>query len=202
MYNVYPYLYRDSRVMPKLSEDDVGSAREYKRGDLEGYVVAENFASQNYSDCTKALALANINSLKILRADMTPREYINILIKQGQVPDKHFKYRQLESAYEITELNSSKDPVKQVLFYSPNGNGDVSVECKYFTPDSGRCFKLVQYKKDGTVNTITDFENIYDEQSAANELEKIEQVRQAQKIANQTVPIQKGKKPFEKMRSV
>ena len=90
MYNVYPYMYRNFRAPNRSEHESVGQQVPFKRGDLEGYVAAKDFASRPYAACTRANALAQIHSGNVLRADMTPKEYINLLIKQ---PIQDMKFR-------------------------------------------------------------------------------------------------------------
>ena len=152
-YDVYPYSYRSLRFSPQQAEEIVDfRQQEQKRGDLEGYLAAKDFASQAYSAGVSSNAQANIRQLNHLRHDITSREYINILIKQGQVPEKHFKYQQNGTKEIVTELNSNKDIVKQVIFDSDVG-AIVPVMSRYYNPDIGLVVKEVQYYKDGNIKT-------------------------------------------------
>lgn len=141
MYNVYPYMYPNLRSSRRGEQEGVGTQMPFKRGDLEGYVAAKDFASKPYAACTRANAMAKIHSGNVLRADMTPKEYINLLIRQGQVPDKHFKYQQTDTGYEISEINSFKEVTKKVVFNKPEYDSDTPVVCKYYTPDTGRALR-------------------------------------------------------------
>ncbi len=195
MYNVYPYMYRNFRASNQGEHESIGQQMPFKRGDLEGYVAAKDFASKPYADCTRATAFANINSNNKLRANMTPKEYINLLIKQGQVPDKHFTYKQTDSGYEISEINSFKEVTKRVIFNKPEHDKDVRIVCKYYTPDTGRQFKEVRYRTDGEVETKTEYENdLLNENETIEQLQKIEELKKA---GPQTVPIKGGGNPFE-----
>ena len=194
MYNVYPYMYRNFRTPRQGENESIGQYTPFKRGDLEGYVAAKDFTSVPYAACTRANAMAAINSGTILRADMTPKEYINLLIRQGQVPDKHFTYQQTDNGYEISELNSYKEITKKVIFNNPEINKEVPIICKYFTPDSGRQFREIRYRSDGEIETINNYEDIFhDETIAMEEIEKLENLRKA---GPQTVPISDGGNPF------
>lgn len=194
MYNVYPYMYRNFRAPERSEQENVGTSVPFKRGDLEGYVAAKDFASKPYAACTRASAIAQIHTGNILRADMTPKEYINILIKQGQVPDKHFKYKQTDTGYEISEINSYKEVTKRVIFNKPEYDSDVPIVCKYYTPDTGRQFKEVQYRANGEIEIKTDYEDDF-----INETETIEQMQKLEelkKVGPQTIPIERGGNPF------
>lgn len=194
MYNMNPYLYRTFRTMQKTMGEEIGQQMPFKRGDLEGYVAAKDFASKPYADCTRANALASINTGTILRSDMTPKEYINILIKQGQVPNKHFTYKQTDTGYEITELNSNKEITKQVVFNKPEYDSDNPIICRYFTPDTNRQYREVRYQSDGETKTINNFEDVFvDEKLALEEMQRIEDL---QKAGPQIVPISSGGNPF------
>lgn len=195
MYNVYPYMYRNFRS-PRGGEhnESVGQNTPFKRGDLEGYVAAKDFASKPYAACTRAKAIASINSGTVLRADMTPKEYINLLIRQGQVPDKHFTYRQTDVGYEICELNSLRETTKKVIFAPPEINSETPIVCQYFTPDTGRQFREVKYHSNGEVETINDYEDIFqDDAIAIAEMEKIEELR---KVGPQKAYLRDGGNPF------
>ena len=193
MYNVYPYMYRNFRAPNRSEQESAGQQVPFKRGDLEGYVAAKDFASKPYAACTRANALAQIHSGNILRADMTPKEYINLLIKQGQVPDKHFKYHQTDTGYEISEINSNKEVTKKVIFNKPEYDSDTPVICKYYTPDTGRQFKEVRYRADGGVDTKTEYEDFFDESETIEQMEKLEELKKA---GPQTVPVAQGGNPF------
>ncbi len=195
MYNVYPYMYRNFRAQNRNEQENIGTSIPFKRGDLEGYIASKDFASRPYAACTRANALAKINTGNVLRADMTPKEYINILIKQGQVPDKHFKYRQTETGYEISEINSHKQITKEVIFNKPEYNSDVPVVAKYYTPDTGRIFKEVRYRSDGEVETKLDYEDDWVNETEA--LEQMQKLEELQKAGPQTVPIGAPDNPFE-----
>lgn len=194
MYNVYPYMYPNLRSSRRGEQEGLGSQMPFKRGDLEGYVAAKDFASKPYAACTRANAMARIHTGNVLRADMTPKEYINILIKQGQVPDKHFKYRQHENYYEISEINSYNEVTKRVHFNKPEYDSETPVVCKYYTPETGRQFKEVRYRADGEIETKTDYEDVFSENLAIEQMDRIEELRKA---GPQTVPIEKGANPFE-----
>ena len=194
MYHMYPYMYRNFRSPQNGEHESIGQHTPFKRGDLEGYVAAKDFASKPYAACTRSNAMAAINCGTILRADMTPKEYINLLIRQGQVPDKHFTYKETDSGYEINELNSHKETTKKVIFNNQETNSKIPIICKYFTPDSGRQFKEIQYHSNGEIKTINDYEDILqDETIAIAELEKLENLR---KVGPQTVEIAKSGNPF------
>ncbi len=194
MYNVYPYMYRNFRAQNRNEQENIGTSIPFKRGDLEGYIASKDFASRPYAACTRANALAKINTGNVLRADMTPKEYINILIKQGQVPDKHFKYRQTETGYEISEINSHKQITKEVIFNKPEYNSDVPVVAKYYTPDTGRIFKEVRYHSDGEVETKLDYEDDWVNETEA--LEQMQKLEELQKAGPQSAQSQRGN-PFE-----
>ena len=194
MYNVYPYMYRNFRTSRNGEQESIGQNAPFKRGDLEGYVAAKDFASKPYAACTRAKALASINSGTVLRADMTPKEYINLLIRQGQVPDKHFTYRQTDQGYEICELNSCRETTKKVIFAPQGMNSETPIVCQYFTPDSGRQFREVKYHANGKVETVNDYEDIFQDDSVAlAEMEKIEELRKA---GPQKVCLRDGGNPF------
>lgn len=193
MYNVYPYMYPKLRSSRRDEQEGLGSQLPFRRGDLEGYVAAKDFASKPYADCTRANALAKIHSNNVLRADMTPKEYINLLIKQGQIPEKHFKYQKTENGYEISEINSYKEVTKKVIFNRPEYDSELPVICKYYTPDTGRQFKEVQYYSDGRVETKTDYEDIFDESETVAQIDKLEKLKKA---GPQTIPIE-HRNPFE-----
>lgn len=193
MYNVYPYVYPNMRSSRRGEHESIGANLPFKRGDLEGYVAAKDFASKPYAACTRANAMAKIHAGNVLRADMTPKEYINVLIKQGQVPDKHFKYRQTDTGYEISEINSYKEVTKKVIFNKPEFDSDNPVVCKYYTPDTGRQFKEVRYRSDGEIETRTDYEDIFDESDTIQQMEKLEELKKA---GPQTVPPDSGGNPF------
>lgn len=146
-YNVYPYSKRDMRAIPMLPEEMFELPPEPKRGDLEGYIAAKDFASPAYSSCMYSKAQVNIRQLNNLRPDMTAKEYINILIKQGQIPEKHFKYQNNEDGEIITELNSNRDVVKRVIFNAADEK--TPVISRYYNPDSGEMVKEVKYRLDG-----------------------------------------------------
>ena len=151
-YDVYPYSYRNFQPLKNPAEERFElPEQELKRGDLEGYLAAKDFASQTYSTCVTSNAQANIRQLNCLRPDMTSREYINILIKQGQVPEKHFKYQKYDTREVITELNGNKDIVKQVIFDNV-AESEIPVSSRYFNPDTGIVVKEVQSIK--TVKSI------------------------------------------------
>lgn len=182
-YDVYPYSYRNFQPLKSTAEEKFElPEQELKRGDLEGYLAAKDFASKTYSSSVCANAQANIRQLNYLRPDITSREYINILIKQGQVPEKHFKYQKYDTREIITELNSNKDIVKQVIFDSDTGNS-VPVTSRYFNPDTGIVVKEVQYHKNGKVDTKT----FYDDMEKSDDVLNYSQV-----------PI-KTENPFEKL---
>ena len=158
-YDVYPYSYRNLRVVNLQPEEHSELPQEQRRGDLEGYLAAKDFTSQTYSTCVSSNAQANIRQLNILRPDLTSREYINILIKQGQVPEKHFKYRNYGEKEIITELNGNKDIVKQVIFdHSDNSTDSPPVISRYYNPETGLVFKEILYHSDGNVETKTFYE--------------------------------------------
>ena len=195
MYNVYPYMYRNFRTSQRGEQESFGTNLPYKRGDLEGYIAAKDFASRPYSDSTRSQAFAKINASNKLRADMTPKEYINLLIKQGQVPDKHFKYQQTDMGYEIAEINSYKEVTKRVIFNKPEYDKEVPVICKYYTPETGRQFKEVRYRSDGEVQVKTEYEDDeIDESQAIAQLQRIDELK---KDGPQTVPIAGAVNPFE-----
>lgn len=189
MYNVYPYMYPNLRSSRRGEQEGVGTQMPFKRGDLEGYVAAKDFASKPYAACTRANAMAKIHSGNVLRADMTPKEYINLLIRQGQVPDKHFKYQQTDTGYEISEINSFKEVTKKVVFNKPEYDSDTPVVCKYYTPDTGRAFKEVRYRADGEVETKVEYEDFFDESDTIEEMKKLEELKKA---GPQTVPLERG----------
>ncbi len=195
MYNVYPYMYPNFRATGRGEQESIGTQVPFRRGDLEGYVAAKDFASKPYAACTRAGAMAQIHTGNVLRADMTPKEYINLLIRQGQVPDKHFKYNQTDTGYEISEINSYKEVTKRVIFNKPEYDSDVPVVCKYYTPDSGRQFKEVRYRADGKIETNVDYEDVFDESGTIEQMEKLEELRKA---GPQNVPIAPGGNPFLK----
>ncbi len=179
MYNVYPYAYPNVRTSRRGERENIGTGMPFKRGDLEGYVAANDFASKPYAACTRSNAMAKIHAANVLRPDMTPKEYINLLIKQGQVPDKHFKYRQTDTGYEISEINSYKEVTKKVIFNKPEYDSDTPIVCKYYTPESGRQFKEVRYRSDGQIETKTDYENLFDESEAIEQMQKLEELKKA-----------------------
>lgn len=181
------------RTSRRGEHETIGANLPFKRGDLEGYVAAKDFASRPYAACTRANAMAKIHSGNVLRADMTPKEYINILIKQGQVPDKHFKYRQTDKGYEISEINSYKEVTKRVIFNKPEFDSDNPVVCKYYTPDTGRQFKEVRYRSDGEIETKTDYEDIFDESEAIEQMQKLEDLKKA---GPPTIPPEPDRNPF------
>lgn len=193
MYNVYPYMYPNLRSSRRGEQEGVGAQMPFKRGDLEGYVAAKDFASKPYAACTRANAMAKIHSGNVLRADMTPKEYINLLIRQGQVPDKHFRYHQTDTGYEISEINSYKEVTKKVIFNKPEYDSETPVVCRYYTPDTGRQFKEVRYRADGEVETKVDYEDFFDETDTIEQMEKLEELK---KGGPQTVPIERGGNPF------
>lgn len=193
MYNVYPYMYRNFRAPNRGEQENVGPQMPFKRGDLEGYVAAKDFASVPYAACTRANALASIRAGNVLRADMTPKEYINLLIKQGQVPDKHFKYYQTDTGYEIAEINSFKEITKKVIFNKPEYNSETPIICKYYTPDTGRQFKEVSYRANGKVDTKTEYEDFFDESETIEQMEKLEALKKA---GPQALPIGREENPF------
>lgn len=174
---VYPYMYQNIRRSRKNDFDDLGFVAPVKRGDLEGYVAVKDFASVPYAQCTRANAFAQIRENNVLRADMTPKEYINILIKQGQVPNKHFYYRQTDTGCEINEINSHKELTKQVIFNKPDFDPEVPIICKYYTPETNRQFREVQYRADGEVKVINSYEDDFDENIAQEQLEKLEELK-------------------------
>ena len=176
MYDVYPYMYRNFRVpQQRREQESVDTYVPYKRGDLEGYVAAKDFASKPFASCTRSGAMAKIRSNNVLRADLTPREYIDILIRQGQVPDKHFSYGKTDSGYEISENNSFGEVTKRVIF---NEKCEVPVVAKYYTPDTGRQFKEVRYRADGEIETKTDYEDIFiDENETLRQMERLDELR-------------------------
>jgi len=157
-YNVYPYSQRDMRAVSAMPEEMFELPKEPKRGDLEGYIASKDFASQAYSSCIYSKAQVNIRQLNNLRSDMTAKEYINILIKQGQVPEKHFKYQKTDDSEIITELNSNKDVVKRVIFNSDDS--ETPVVSRYYNPESGEIFKIVKYNSDGQIDVKTYMEPI------------------------------------------
>jgi len=167
------------------SQESIDTYVPFKRGDLEGYVAAKDFASKPFASCTRSGAFAKIRSNNVLRADLTPREYIDILIKQGQVPDKHFKYGKTDTGYEISENNSFGEVTKCVIF---NDESEVPVVAKYFTPDTGRQFKEVRYHANGKVETHTNYEDIFiDENETLKQMEQIEDLRRKQNSPPPTV---------------
>lgn len=186
-------MYRNFRTSNRGEQGSVGQQVPFKRGDLEGYVAAKDFASKPYAACTCANAMAKIHSGNVLRADMTPKEYINLLIRQGQVPDKHFKYRQTDTGYEISEINSYKEVTKRVIFNKPEFDSNTPVVCQYFTPDTGHKFKEVRYRSDGEIETNVDYEKFYDESEALEQIQKLEELK---KGGPQTIPIESGGNPF------
>lgn len=193
-YNVYPYSYRNARVAQQLPEELFEfSKEEPKRGDLEGYLAAKDFASQAYSSCMYSKAQVNIRQLNNLRPDMTAKEYMNILIKQGQVPEKHFKYQRKDDCEVVTELNSYRDVVKRVIF-DTSDNNDTPVISKYYNPDSGELFKEVFYKSDG--NKDVKFYQPEEGLLPENELIESSAIQ-----SNATVPINKAVNPFDKLQS-
>ena len=190
-YDVYPYSYRNLRFATRQTEDVPDVQQEQKRGDLEGYLAAKDFASQAYSTSVSSNAQANIRRLNNLRPDISLREYINILIKQGQVPEKHFKYRKSDENEIITELNSNKDIVKQVIFDS-NPESSIPVTSKYYNPDIGIMVKEVHYHKNGFVDTKTFYADS-SEDVPQEDLQKSDEI-----LNNATVPL-KTDNPFLKL---
>lgn len=191
-YDVYPYSYRSLRFSPQQAEEIVDfQQQEQKRGDLEGYLAAKNFASQAYSASVSSNAQANIRQLNRLRHDITSREYINILIKQGQVPEKHFKYQQNNTKEIVTELNSSKDIVKQVIFDNDT-EAVIPVISRYYNPDTGLVVKEVQYYKDGNIKT-KNFDNF------KSEIVESQDNSQPPEILNYATSPAKTENPFGKI---
>ena len=190
-YDVYPYSYRNLRFVNLQPEEQPELPHEQRRGDLEGYLAAKDFASQAYSTCVSSNAQANIRQLNNLRADLTSREYINILIKQGQVPEKHFKYRKEDDKEYVTEFNGNKETVKQVIF---NSSGlEPPVISRYYNPDTGMVFKEVIYYKNGKTETKT----FYDEVEAVLENMNNKPVDDDTEFVSN--PVGKTKNPFEKL---
>lgn len=194
MYNVYPYMYPNLRSSRRSELEGFGEQMPFKRGDLEGYVAAKDFASKPYADCMRANAMAKLRESTVLRADMTPKEYINLLIKQGQIPNKHFTYHQRDNRYEIDEINSYKETTKRVTFNKPEYDSETPVICEYFTPDTGRKFKEVRYRSDGKVETKTEYEDdLIDENEAIEQIQKLEDLKKA---GPQNIPPDSGANPF------
>lgn len=184
-YDVHPYSYRNVKMpAQQVVDEKFELPPEPKRGDLEGYLAAKDFTSQAYSACMYSKAQANIRQLNNLRPDMTAKEYINILIKQGQVPEKHFKYQKTDENEIITELNSYRDIVKRVFFNPSDEN--TPVVSKYYNPDTGEIFKEVLYHSDGRVETKI----VY----ADTEINRVRDTHH-----NATVPIDKTDNPFYKV---
>ena len=190
-YDVYPYSYRNLRFVNLQPEEQPELPQEQRRGDLEGYLAAKDFASQTYSTCVSSNAQANIRQLNNLRPDLTSREYINILIKQGQVPEKHFKYRKDGNKEYISELNGNKETVKQVIFSS--GGAETPVISRYYNPETGMVFKEVLYHKNGKTETKT----FYDEVEAL--LEKMDNKPAVPEDEFVTNPLGQTNNPFEKL---
>ena len=196
MYNVYPYMYRNPRGVNN-DTGFFGQSMAVKRGDLEGYEVAKDFTSVPLAQCSRANAFAHIRENNNLRANMTPKEYINILLRQGQVPNKHFSYSQTDTGYEIAENNSYKEVTKRVVFNKPEYDKEIPIVCKYYTPETGRQFKEVRYHSDGKTETLTNYEDLaINDEQAQEQLERIEQLKQRPPKDEANPPTDLRQNPF------
>ncbi|MBO7671955.1 hypothetical protein J6S88_00945 [bacterium] len=189
-YNVYPYSKRDMRALPALPEEMFELPPEPKRGDLEGYLAAKDFASHAYSSCMYSKAQFNIRQLNNLRSDMTAKEYMNILIKQGQVPEKHFKYQKNDDDEIVTEINSYRDVVKKVIF--SNSDEKTPIVSRYYNPDSGELVKEIKYHSNGE----TEIKNFC--RSVDDLLAETKDTAPMQIEEYAYVPISRSINPFEK----
>lgn len=115
-------------------------------------------ASKECAYATRATAMAQILTGNNLKYTTTPKEYVDGLIKQGKIPNKHF-YIQDENMYEepckfasVVELNSDGERIKETCFCRDNKYSGSWVSQRFFNPKYDQEYKCVTYQKDGGIS--------------------------------------------------
>lgn len=104
-------------------------------------ITAQEIASKECSYATRSMAMAQILVGSEIKPNMTQTDYINNLIKQGKIPDKHFyiKANDLGNKNIVVELNSKGLRTKEVTFYENNEIG-----CIFYNPQTQKKYKAIQ----------------------------------------------------------
>ena len=104
-------------------------------------VQQEEFASKEGALATRATGMAQLLMGNGIRLNMTQRNYVNNLIKQGKIPNKHFyvKNQNNGSLPIVTEVNSKGERIKEVLFYK-----DGNIGCSFYNPNTQERYKALE----------------------------------------------------------
>jgi len=114
-------------------------------------------ASKECAYATRATAMAQILTGSNLKYTTTPPEYVNALIKQGRIPDKHFYVTEapmrdnLCKVTRVVELNSDGERIKETCFCRDNKYSGSWVEQTFYNPKYDHSYKSVTYNQDGGI---------------------------------------------------
>lgn len=108
--------------------------------------------SKELGYATKATAMAQVLMGSNLKFTTTPKEYINSLIKQGKIPNKHFYTGESENSEWVTELNSEGEKTKEVRFFKGYEDLPPWVGCVFYNPKTQHEYKSIEFKQDGGVS--------------------------------------------------
>lgn len=115
-------------------------------------------ASKECAYATRATAMAQILTGSNLKYTTTPKEYVDGLIKQGKIPNKHF-YVQDDTVAEapckvtrVVELNSDGERMKETVFCRDNKYSGSWTEQYFYNPKYDHEYKSVTYEKDGGIS--------------------------------------------------
>lgn len=95
----------------------------------------KEFASKEFAHATRATAMAQILIGSDLKPNMTQRDYVNRLIKQGKIPNKHF----FIDGYWVVELNAEGERIKEVRFFD-----DGNIGCSFYNPKTQKRYKTLE----------------------------------------------------------
>lgn len=101
----------------------------------------KELASKEAVQGTRAMVMAQILVGSDLKPNTTQKEYINRLIKQGKIPNKHFFIEKDDCGYacHVIEVNSNGEKIKEVRFFD-GGN----IGCSFYNPKTQKRYKSLE----------------------------------------------------------
>lgn len=104
----------------------------------------KELASKEFAHATRATAMAQILVGSDLKPNITQREYVNKLIKQGLIPNKHFFIKNYDygSGSYIIEVNNDGEKIKEIRFGAEDNEGGVA--CSFYNPKTQQRYKAIE----------------------------------------------------------